>query len=121
LRARHQIIAWIAALAVLSYALTAGPTILSMTATHASGSIQQAADGPCPLHAKQHSAGQSPFGDHEHCLFCQGSVVPGLTAAPTVWIAQSNEATPFAVVWGPPGAIPHLDAGYASRAPPPVI
>ena len=124
LQARRQIVAWIAALAVLSYALTAGPIMLSMAAAHASGSILQAADGPCPLHAghaKQHPAGQSPFGDHEHCLFCQGGVVPGLTAAPTVWIAQSIEATPFAVVWGSSRAIPHLDTGYTSRAPPPVI
>jgi hypothetical protein len=124
LQARRQIVAWIAALAVLSYALTAGPIMLSMAAAHASGSIPQAADGPCPLHAghaKQHPAGQTPLDDHEHCLFCQGGVVPGLTVTPTVWNAPSIQTTSFVVLWGSPRALPHPDAAYTSRAPPPVM
>ncbi|HEX6120284.1 MAG TPA: DUF2946 family protein [Dongiaceae bacterium] len=118
----RRVVCWISALALLSYALTAGPIMLRMAAAHAGAPTEQTVGVPCPLHAghahNQHPAGHSSLGDHEHCLFCQGGVATGLIAVPAAWAALSFEAIPFAIVRGSPRAIRHIDAGYAPRAPP---
>jgi len=118
--AMRRVVAWVGMLALLSYALTAGPIMLRMAVAHAGPQADAAAVAPCPLHAghAQHQHDQSPLTDHARCLFCQGSVGPALLTAPAMLLAPSFEAAPFAIVWSASLAIAHLDAGYASRAPP---
>lgn len=121
-RPTRVIASWISALALLSYALAAGPIMLRMAAAHASAPAEHMASMPYLLHAShlstQHPGGQPSLGDHEHCLFCQGGIGPGLIAASAEWTAPSLGPAPFAMVRGSPLAIRHVDAGYAPRAPP---
>jgi len=106
----------------LSYALTAGPIMLRMAAAHTGVQIEQMAGMPCPMHASQaqhqHPDGQSSLDGHEHCLFCQGGVGPGLVTVPAALLGPSFEPAPFAIVRTVLLAIGRHDAGYASRAPP---
>ncbi|HEY1385764.1 MAG TPA: DUF2946 family protein [Dongiaceae bacterium] len=118
----RRIVAWVGALAVLSYALTAGPIMLRMAAAHSAGPTEQVTSAPCPMHAShaqhKHPAGQNSLNDHQHCLFCQGGVCPGLIVAPAALVGPSLQLPTF-VITGPSAlAIEHPDAGYASRAPP---
>jgi hypothetical protein len=125
MRAVRRIVTWVSALALLSYALTAGPVMLRMAAAHAGPQTEQTAAAPCPRHADhaQHPnpSSQSPFGDHEHCLFCQGGIGPAVDAALALWVAPSFEAPPFTMVTDSPSEIRHFEPGYTSRAPPHVV
>jgi hypothetical protein len=114
IQAMRRMVAWIAAAAMLSYVLTGEPVMLQMAAA------QQSAGIPCADHHGHHSGGL-PGCDHEHCLFCQGGVGPGVLAAAPSYSAPSFDNAPFALAEDSPFAIRHSNIGYASRAPPPAI
>jgi len=121
-RARRRIVAWVSVLAVLSYALTAGPIMLRMAAAHMIAPTEQIMAAPCPMHAShaqhQQPVGQPSLDDHQHCLFCQGGVCPGFIVTSAALIAPSFEPLPFAIAGLSVVASEHPEAGYASRAPP---
>jgi len=118
----RRAVALAAGMALLSYVLTGTPIMLRMAAAHAAVPAQQVGGLPCQGHgagaAHQHHSGGTPDCDHDHCLFCQGGVGPGVLAATVSSGAPSFDAAPFAIVQDCWWAIRHFGASYASRAPP---